>query len=214
MVTESYDHIWDCCCDHGFLGAALLDRQAAQHIHFVDIVPGLIAKVESNLQRFYPDSSSRWFTHCLDVAKLPLNNFPGKHLIIIAGVGGDLMSLFVESIHRDNPDTEIDFLLCPVNHQFTLRQSLISLNYRMKDEVLIEDNRRYYEMILVTSDSSSAPVHPVGDKLWQFESKEYQNVATQYRQSTIRHYQRIQAGKSQDVKHIIDAYSEVSTNKA
>lgn len=45
MVKHGYDHIWDCCCDHGFLGASLLEREAAAHIHFVDIVPELINNV-------------------------------------------------------------------------------------------------------------------------------------------------------------------------
>ncbi|HSC68256.1 MAG TPA: SAM-dependent methyltransferase, partial [Cellvibrio sp.] len=45
MVTANYDHIWDCCCDHGLLGAALLARKAAPHIHFVDIVPELMRKL-------------------------------------------------------------------------------------------------------------------------------------------------------------------------
>ncbi|QSA20815.1 SAM-dependent methyltransferase, partial [Vibrio furnissii] len=26
LVTQHYDHIWDCCCDHGFLGMTLLQR--------------------------------------------------------------------------------------------------------------------------------------------------------------------------------------------
>ncbi len=212
MVTDSYDHIWDCCCDHGFLGAALLQRQAAPNVHFVDIVPALVDKVESNLQRFYPDSPSTWFTHCLDVAELPLDEFSGKHLIIIAGVGGDLMTLFIESIHQRHPDKEIEFLLCPVHHQFTLRSKLIELDYRMKDEVLVEDNQRFYEVILIGLDKQdSGPVHQVGEKIWQSELEEVQLVANRYLNMTLNHYQRIQSGKTQDVQHIIHAYAKVNT---
>ena len=58
MVTSDYTHIWDCCCDHGFLGASLLSRQAAPNIHFVDIVPELMTKIESKLQQFYLNSLS------------------------------------------------------------------------------------------------------------------------------------------------------------
>ncbi len=36
-VTAEYEHIQECCCDHGLLGASFLERQAAmQTIHFVD----------------------------------------------------------------------------------------------------------------------------------------------------------------------------------
>jgi len=51
MVTSQYEHIWDCCCDHGLLGYALLSRLNAMNIpcniHFIDIVPPLMAELES-----------------------------------------------------------------------------------------------------------------------------------------------------------------------
>ncbi|HTG55937.1 MAG TPA: SAM-dependent methyltransferase, partial [Niabella sp.] len=53
-MGAGYTHIWDCCCDHGLLGAALLSRQAAAHIHFVDIVPELMHELKNKLQRFFP----------------------------------------------------------------------------------------------------------------------------------------------------------------
>ncbi|WP_198595364.1 SAM-dependent methyltransferase, partial [Vibrio lentus] len=38
LVSNDYQHIWDCCCDHGFLGVQLLSDNKAPLIHFVDIV--------------------------------------------------------------------------------------------------------------------------------------------------------------------------------
>ncbi len=213
MVAETYDHIWDCCCDHGLLGATLLKRQAAPNVHFVDIVPDLVQQVESNLQRFYPNSPARWFTHCLDIAKLPIDEFVGKHLIIIAGVGGDLMTRFIETLHHHYPKIECDFLLCPVHHQFTLRKKLIELNYSLKNEVLVEDNQRFYEIMLITSHHEDfRSVDRVGSQIWQSESEQYQRTVAKYLKATIEHYQRIQSGKTQDVQHIIDAYNKVLSN--
>lgn len=209
MITGQYDHIWDCCCDHGFLGAALLKRQAVPNVHFVDIVPELIEQVKSNLQRFYSNSPARWYTHCLDITTLPLYQFPGKHLIIIAGVGGDLMVRFIESIHHNFPTIEFDFLLCPVHHQFTLRQKLTELSYNMKCEVLVEDNQRFYEIMLVTNQQGYQSVHPVGRQIWQSQSEHQQQIVKRYLNTTIEHYRRIQTGKTQDVQYIIDAYDEV-----
>lgn len=107
MVTSGYAHVWDCCCDHGFLGAALLSRQVSSTIHFVDIVPELMAELNGKLDRFY--SSSAWETHCLDVAKLPLEQYEGKPLIIIAGVGGDLMIKFIDAINQKHSGLDMDF---------------------------------------------------------------------------------------------------------
>ncbi|MGF1692530.1 tRNA (adenine(22)-N(1))-methyltransferase [Photobacterium kagoshimensis] len=215
MVTSDYSHIWDCCCDHGFLGAALLSRQAANNIHFVDIVPDLMSELASKLQRFYSDSASNWYTHCLDVAELPLQQHEGKQLIIIAGVGGDLMIQFIEALHRKHAlasnNSNIDFLLCPVHHQFALRQKLIELNFSLKDEALVEDNQRFYETILVSSKpDESAPISFVGDKIWQSDSDKQANINQKYLIKTLNHYQRIQQGNTTDVSHIIDAYRAIT----
>ncbi|MDO6562077.1 tRNA (adenine(22)-N(1))-methyltransferase TrmK [Amphritea sp. 1_MG-2023] len=151
LVASDYDHIWDCCCDHGFLGAELLSRPTSATIHFVDIVPQLITQLENRLRRFYPDARERWETHCIDVATLPLAQYSGKQLIIIAGVGGDLMIHFLEAIHQQHAQLNVDLLLCPVYQQYALREKLIELNCSLKDEILIAENQRFYEAILVSS---------------------------------------------------------------
>ena len=224
MVTAQYDHIWDCCCDHGLLGFTLLSHQAACNIHFVDIVPDLMVEVEKKLERFYPNSS--WKTHCLDVATLPLARYQGRHLVIIAGVGGDLMIQFITAIYQQHKNLHIDFLLCPVHHQFSLRQKLIELGFSLKDEVLIEENRRCYEILLVSSESinlnqENNKISPVGDKIWQSASSQQSTIIDRYLQKTLNHYQRIQQGiqqnsdkgsqqeKANDVQYIIDAYSAI-----
>ena len=207
MVTASYTHIWDCCCDHGFLGASLLSRQAAQNIHFVDIVPELITSIESKIQRFYQHANANWTVHCIDVAKLPLKQHQGTHLIIIAGIGGDLMIKFINDIHQKHPNDNIDFLLCPVNQQFALRRKLISLNFSLKNEVLVEDNRRYYEVILVSSKSdNNRIISPVGHDIWQAGNEKQARVAKLYLEKTLNHYNRIQQGGTENVDEIISAY--------
>jgi tRNA (adenine22-N1)-methyltransferase len=216
MVTLQYSHIWDCCCDHGLLGCALLLRLNAinipSNIHFVDIVPELMAELKTKLYRFYADTT--WETHCQDVAKLPLQHYDGKHLIIIAGIGGDLMIEFIEAIYHKHKGINIDFLLCPVHHQFSLRSKLIELNFSLKDEVLVEDNKRFYEIILVSSTSKeSRKLNPVGDKIWQSQSKKETEIADKYLNKTLKHYQRMQQGfhlgNTHNVQHIIDSYNAV-----
>lgn len=205
MVSAEYDHIWDCCCDHGLLGAALLSRQRAGTVHFVDIVPELINEVEAKLKRFYPTAS--WQTHCLDVAALPLSQYPGKQLVIIAGVGGDLTMEFISALVSANPNAELEFLLCPVYHQYALRQRLIELDFGLIDEVLVEDNQRFYEILHVSINRARhAKVSPVGDKLWQGDG----DRAKRYLNKTLAHYQRIEKGGNEDVRAIISSYLAVT----
>jgi len=217
MVTAEYDHIWDCCCDHGLLGAALLARQAAPFIHFVDIVPELMLELENKLDRFYPniaESNSQWQVHCIDVAALPLPEFNGKHLVIIAGVGGDLMTELVKAIYQKNPKLDIDFLLCPVHHQFTLRSQLIQFDFRLKTETLIIENRRFYEILLVStpksSNSSLSTISPTGDLIWQSNTPAQAKIVADYLKKTLDHYKRAQLSRHAEVQYIIDAYSAIA----
>lgn len=217
MITPGYyTHIWDCCCDHGLLGAALLSRHAARHIHFVDVVPELMSELGKKLQRFYSNSSSSWQIHCLDVKELSLEQYEGNSIVIIAGVGGDLITQLVTAIHQSHSTTPIDFLLCPVYHQFTLRQQLIELDFSLKGEVLIEENQRFYEILLVSSpektDDKPAKVSPVGKLIWQTNTDEQSKVVTNYLNKTLNHFQRMQRGGGSDVQHIIDAYRSVTIN--
>jgi tRNA (adenine22-N1)-methyltransferase len=213
LVTGGYDHIWDCCCDHGFLGAALLSAQAAPWIHFVDIVPLLMADLETRLQRFYPPESlrgSRWQSHCLDVAALPLEQYPGRHLVMIAGVGGELMAELVTAIRQRHPSVLADFLLCPVNQPYSLRQTLIRLGFYLQAESLLAENRRFYEILKVSAYAGNKgeypPVSAVGTRIWHGQDATQQQTAAAYRDKTLSHYRRIQKGGKQDVEAVIAAY--------
>ena len=210
MVKPDYQHIWDCCCDHGFLGAKLLSNQTADNIHFVEIVPELITNIENKLQQFYSHPKSNWKTHCLDVAELTLDDYAGKHLIIIAGVGGDLTSRMVDAIHQTHQHVDIDFLLCPANRQFSLRKKLIALEFSLYDEILIEDKQRFYEILYVSSTAKeNLKITAIGEKIWNAVSDSETQVAQDYLNKTLNYYQKVQQGNVSNVEHIINAYQTV-----
>ncbi|MEZ9548809.1 tRNA (adenine(22)-N(1))-methyltransferase, partial [Vibrio crassostreae] len=194
LVSNDYQHIWDCCCDHGFLGVQLLSDNKASQIHFVDIVPSLMNELEGKLARYFPQDNraektvtSQWQVYCMDVAAIPLEKHTGKHLVIIAGVGGDLTQKLVDDIHRQHPDKAIDFLLCPVHQQFELRSHLKALNFGLIDEMLIEENRRYYEVLLVSNNQGVREISNVGDKIWAPSCDEQMKVSQQYKAKTLQH---------------------------
>lgn len=212
MVTSQYDHIWDCCCDHGLSGAALLAKHAAPFIHFVDVVPALMHELENKLMRFFPENSnasSRWKMHCMDVSTLSLETYEGKHLIIIAGVGGDLMGELVKAIYQRNPYTDMDFLLCPVHHEFSLRQQLIELNLVLQNESLVEENNRFYEIIWVSNNKPGSRLNPIGDLIWQCDNQQAFATASNYLEKTIAHYQRKQLKDDVNVQPVVDAYKTI-----
>ncbi len=213
MISPGYDQIWDCCCDHGLLGMALLARQAAPQIHFVDIIPALMPQLESRLQQHFPPTApvnSRWQLHCQDVATLPLAQYPGRQLIIIAGVGGNLTARLVRGIIQHHPAMSLDFLLCPTNRTFALRAQLIALELRLQRELLVSERRRHYElMLLSTAAGTGSPLSPVGEQLWHSHTAEQAQAAASYLNRTLQYYQRMQLGQDDKVQPIIAAYQQL-----
>lgn len=230
MISGHYDHIWDCCCDHGLLGMLLLERSAARHVHFVDCVPSLMQALELRLQRFFPADVSglnphldphlnpdidpnlcrhtQWQVHCLDVAALPLaqTSDKDKQLIIIAGVGGELLVELVRAIVVKHPGRRLEFILCPVHHNYYVRRSLAQLGLILQAEMLLEENQRFYEILHVINDRNDdgPSISPTGSLMWEDLRGEELALAKRYLQKVINHYQRIPEDKRP--LSIINAY--------
>jgi len=211
MITNQYDHIWDCCCDHGQLGIKLLARKAASKIHFVDVVAPLMTELETKLQRFFSvnPAHKNWQVYCLDVAQLPIENTckNSKQLIIIAGVGGDLLVELVNSIIKNHPEHNLEFLLCPVHHHYKVRTSLNELGFGLIDETLIRENKRFYEILHISKSVNNA-IHPVGSSMWDFTRKD----DTDYLTKTIKHYQRMAQKPDKETLNIIAQYQALIVN--
>ena len=196
MVCDSYDEqksgfdeIWDCCCDHGHLGFALLNEQLASKVHFVDVVASLTENVEKNLNQYYTGDFSKWEVHCIDVVKLPINFNKNKtHLIIIAGIGGELMiELLLPLLNRIKiaKARNIEFILSPVHHNLALREFLIQQRYFMVNEQLIFENNRGYEVLHIALQGKSE-ITLTGNLMWDFNDRDHQH----YLEKTVQHYQR------------------------
>ena len=209
MIIQPYDHIWDCCCDHGLLGYLLLRRDAARTVHFVDVVEPLIMEVQAKLQRFFtvgfPEHA--WQVHCTDVSQLQLsaaelNSGDSVHLIVIAGVGGELLIELVSGLLKANPTQKMEFLLCPVLHNYKVRAALIDMKLGLINEHLIGENNRFYE-ILHVSTGAEQPISLTGSVMWDLSREEDQ----MYLERTISHYQRMAQHPTRDVEQIIFDYT-------
>ncbi|MCL1125027.1 tRNA (adenine(22)-N(1))-methyltransferase [Shewanella surugensis] len=215
MVSQHYDHIWDCCCDHGLLGAALLKQQTGSIIHFVDTVPHLMASLRRKLEHFFPQQEAyqqpqaphSWQLHCLNAKALQLAAPSQSQLIIIAGVGGDLTIQIMDTILKAHPDHPLEFILCPVHHHYKVRQMLIQHKLGLIKETLIQDNQRFYEIIHVTTQHQK-PLSSVGSSMWDLSLKAHQD----YLAKTLKHYQNIARGAERGKHNPIDAYQALYAN--
>ena len=214
MITRDYDHIWDCCCDHGLLGLMILERETSKMVHFVDVVESILIDLREKLEKYFPLQSSRskWLIHHQDLNFLRLlnqddcqlsNRTEETHLVIIAGVGGEQLIEFLDSIIHSHRDLYLEFILCPVHHNFKVRSRLIDLGLYCINECLIEENNRYYEILHVCTKNKKSsvdsvfsgekktvgfsPVSPAGDAMWDLNNVHHKY----YLLRTIQHYQRV-----------------------
>ena len=211
MIRHRYAYIWDCCCDHGLLGISLLDDDLADQVHFVDQVDTLIVSLDKKLSNQY--DPSRWKTHCIDTALLCLPNTESDeeaaHLVVIAGVGGDLLIALVKAILANNPDLPIEFILCPVRQNYQVRQALIEANMSLIDEALVKEKGLYYEVLHVSTVEGKS-VSSVGSLMWDFSEEEHRT----YLKRTLEHYHRRLRGDPEQVMPIIQQYSALLDNLA
>lgn len=203
MITSQYDHIWDCCCDHGYLGKALLKRDAAKTVHFVDVVESLTDAIQVQLETHSATAfaGKSWQVHCEDVSRLTLSDPGSKQLVIIAGVGGDLTMDMVRAITETHRDHALELILCPVRQNYQLRCLLIELGYGLIDEVLVEDKQKFYEVIHV-SNRSDQPIATAGSQMWDLSRASDR----EYLERTIAHYTRMEKNAGQQADRILADY--------
>ena len=209
MITTPYTHIWDCCCDHGHLGLSLLDERRAETVHFVDVVPDLLDKIEQTLTQFWQGNREDWQVHCIDAGALPVaqytqNKTENTHLIIIAGIGGDLMMQLLDSLYLITVDYHVEFILCPVHHNYKVREYLIEHRFGLMNESLVFENNRGYEILHVTTLSSHS-LTETGSLMWDFNNA----LHLDYLNKTIAHYQRLANNPNNQVGHIINQYQRL-----
>lgn len=173
----------------------------SSQVHFVDVVQHLIDEIETRLASV-PQKNG--LAQCGDVAMINLHE--GKdHLVIIAGVGGDLLLEMVRSIvsrHSSLMKTNrLDFILCPVRQLHKVRQGLNDLKLGLISEKIVQDNKLFYEIIQV-SNQSPVSISLVGETMWDLSLDDHRS----YRDTMMAHYQK---QPSDDAKQLFALYKHI-----
>ena len=210
---HSYDRIWDSCCDHGYLGQALvesgLNSGLNSHIVFVDQHSHIIQSLQQRLKKVVNAETGDYSVLACDARHLKLSATQ-RHLFIVAGVGGKLVIDIVRQVLHNNPSAEIDLLLCPNNSLFLVRQQLRQLRLSLRQESIIVENNLAYEVLLLShikteaqavADTSS--VSAVG-KMWNLNNVEHK----QYLNRLLKHY-RNKLRSDASAKVAVQAYQKV-----
>jgi len=170
--NNQYSWIWDCCCDHGYLGIKILHEKLCDRLIFVDQLPHIISQLAQKLSPFDIGSHRTMVSNAADI-RFEINM---QHLVILAGVGGETIAEIVSSIEKYNPDTQIDYIFCPSSGQQELRAYLIEQGLGVISEKLICENKRYYEILYIKGKSSTfqMPVVTTQSKLWDTDNEDHQ----------------------------------------
>ncbi|AQQ00834.1 hypothetical protein B0W48_14055 [Pseudoalteromonas aliena] len=212
LITEPEDIIWDCCCDHGYLGMALLKRAAANHLIFVDIVATLMNDLEAQLSSINKlqktcDKNSQWQVLCQDVGKIEIAQSKSQ-VVLIAGVGGELLLRLIQQITVNNLSEHLNnvrFILCPVHHTYKLRVGLKQLGLGLISEQIIYDNKRFYEVIEVSFNTNNE-ISNTGNEMWDFTSAEH----AMYQRQLINHYNKMLNKDALYYQKVIKNYQELT----
>jgi tRNA (adenine22-N1)-methyltransferase len=200
-VRHRYDEVWDCCCDHGYLGTHILANKLCSQVHFVDQVAHLIEGLRPRLKEYPAD---RYQTLIADASELRFVA-ERRHLIIIAGVGGEHSVDIVRAIVANHPQQTLDFMFCPTTTQFDLREYLAESAFELLHESLVSDKNREYEVICARSNVQDTPKPTVSHtgRHWDLSIAAHRRYLTKL----ITHYQRCTLGtQAAEAQRILDAY--------
>ena len=208
---QQYDHIWDCCCDHGYLGLFLLNyfSKQAKHkvqINFVDQVAHITEQLRNRLNQ---SSFSHYQVHTLNAEHLKFSKNK-RHCVIIAGVTTTGTLKILETLLSNHPNQTIDFILCPTRGQYELRKFLIKRKAHLIEENHIIENNRHYELLYIRVNKnqqqiSYKPVCNIG-KFWQKDNEDHLS----YLKNKLSHYHQETLGaKKLDAIEAVQLYSEM-----
>lgn len=201
QAGHPYDNLWDCCCDHGYLGIQLLANQLCPQIHFVDQASHLIDALHPRLATY---GLSGYHALSADASELRFDARQ-SHLIIIAGVGGEHTVDIVSAIVANHPHQSLDFMFCPTTTQFDLREYLADAHFQLLHETLVSEKGREYEVICVRHrhDGTAGRLVSKTGEHWNLSDPTHRRYLTKL----ITHYRRCTLGsQGEEAKRILDCY--------
>jgi tRNA (adenine22-N1)-methyltransferase len=152
-----YDHIWDLCCDHGYLGLHIYRTLTShqQTVHLVDRVPNIIASLTARHHHLIGENLK---ISCQDASNLKLASIvqpKSRHLFIIAGISGETVVKIIAGLISNNAEhfkkmgCRINFLLSPNRKSFELRQYLQIQPFNLIREAFVSENDKHHEHLLL-----------------------------------------------------------------
>lgn len=184
LSSDSYDEIWDLCCDHGKIGIDFAIKYSPKVVHFIDQVPSIIENLKANLP-FIENVSFN--VQCIGCEDIQINE-TSKNLIVFAGVGSETIIKALKNLKTQNLGTS-HLLISTHKHPHKLRMFLRAQKFSLIKEILIYEAGQFYEMLLVETKNDNE-ISLVGSKMWNFSDLDHLNYCNQlfdYYEIKLRH---------------------------
>lgn len=162
MRYQNHTVIYDIGCDHGKLGRSFRDEPWVTSIHLVDPSSDVIKNL---LGSHIPEQDFKIQIEHKNGQDLVLR--PGSKLILIAGMGGKEIGSILTHLLPQLSSSD-DIVISPHRDLLQLRESLSLSPFYLKDESLVFDEGRYYQVISLNLEGTEK-VHLYGNKLWEGE---------------------------------------------
>lgn len=138
--------IADIGCDHGIVSEYIYTNKLADTLIVNDISSPSLKKAEHKLEQVISKDNTTSIKYiCAGGQDLVDNDIS---LGIIAGMGGRVIIDIVASLKLDS------FILSPQNHARELRTYLVSNGYSINRDFTVEDNDKFYDIMLVAKGRS------------------------------------------------------------
>lgn len=142
-LVENNDKVVDVGCDHGLTSIYIHNNISPKSIIASDISSNALNQAVTNIEKYkLTDKIETRVSNGLDSIKA--NEF---NTVIISGLGGNIITdiLLKDLIKLQSIDK---LILCPNNHADKVRKNLTKLGFMIVNEELLEENNKYYELIV------------------------------------------------------------------
>lgn len=142
-MVDRVDTMADIGSDHGYVALETLRRNLARYVIATDISKKSLKKLQNTIPPNLQDRIDCRVGNGLEVLKKD-----EADLVVIAGMGGNLISQILEDAYADKFEKKIPtFVFQPVQNPEVLRKCLYENKYRILDEEICFERGKYYHII-------------------------------------------------------------------
>lgn len=194
-------HFYDLCCDHGFLGRAVLESSQNTRVIFNDINPNITTTLNAQLSN-YANSNYQVHTGPAEEVVIDVGN---QSTFVLAGVGDEQCITILRGLLTKTKDTDAVFIISPATKVAYVRDFLMKQGLVCLAETTVTENKRTYEIIVIKhATSDNEPAVSLTGHCWR-ETKEHQT----HLEKMIQFYQsQLRSSSNPVIPSIIKGYQQ------